>query len=110
MFYSYTVLFLVVVLSSGMAPKAICVFALIVLLGASSFASPLSPAGSDTKEEPAIRTRRDVLAKVLTRRESPGLQSRDARMERMERMVTLPDDQREFMNRQIMQALAGVCH
>lgn len=89
-----------------MALRGICIIALIVLLGASCSSSPLSQPGSDTKGEPAIRARRDLLAKALTRRENPGVQSRDARMERM---VNLPEDQREFMNRQIMQALAGVC-
>lgn len=88
-----------------MALNRICVIALIALLGASCFASPLSQTGTDTKKEPAIRAKRDVSSKVLTRRENP-VQSRDARIERM---ITLPDDQREFMNRQIMQALAGVC-
>ncbi|XP_048105352.1 gastrin/cholecystokinin-like peptide [Alosa alosa] len=87
-----------------MALQRLYVIALIALFGVSCFASPLFQPGTDGKTEPALRARRDVLGKALTRREN-SVQSRDARMERM---ITLPDDQREFMNRQIMQALAEI--
>ncbi|KAL2086804.1 hypothetical protein ACEWY4_017863 [Coilia grayii] len=87
-----------------MALNHIGVIVLIALLGASCFASPLSQTRTATGKEPEIRARRDITHKALTRREN-SVQSRDARVERM---VALPDDQREFINRQIMQALAEI--
>ncbi|XP_063073340.1 gastrin/cholecystokinin-like peptide [Engraulis encrasicolus] len=91
-----------------MALHHIAVMVLVALLAASCLASPLSQADGATGKGAhvaEIRAKRDIARKALARREN-SVQTLDNT--RVERMLPLPDDQREYMNRQIMQALAEI--
>ncbi|XP_051532686.1 gastrin/cholecystokinin-like peptide [Myxocyprinus asiaticus] len=81
-------------------------FTVITMLAVACVASPLSeetPGRTDATE----REERGI---PETRESATGTERLQSRAARLRRFASLPEDQREFMSRQILQALSEIIH
>ncbi|XP_019905405.1 uncharacterized protein LOC105021474 isoform X2 [Esox lucius] len=91
----------------GMALSGLLVCSLVATLVVVGLASPTSKSGGDTKPSGRLSqlmaSRREAMENA-----APLGQDTQTRMERRERMSHLSEEQREFMSKQIMQAISGL--